>query len=321
LEGLLVDVTASVGLATRESADDDFATVLRHAETAMYDAKRRGDGVSAYRDEAEGDSPERLGLLADFRQALLDGDNREIAMHYQPQVNLVTGEIDGLEALLRWTHPREGPIDAMTVLGLAEHTAVMHLLTASVIDNVTEQLARWRRDGLTPRVAINISARDLYGENIVARLGERLAHYHLPPHQFQVEVTESALMADPVRARDTLRRIADLGIDISFDDFGTGYSSLQNVRGMPLSEIKVDQTFVQGMTTNQSDAAIVASTINLAHALGLRAVAEGVEDETTQLLLKKLGCDLGQGWHISHAVPTDRIPTLIAERRDAQRHA
>jgi EAL domain-containing protein (putative c-di-GMP-specific phosphodiesterase class I) len=201
----------------------------------------------------------------------------------------------------------------MTIVGLAEHTPVMHLLTDRVIDKVTAQIADWALDGLVLRVAINISARDLYGENIVARLGQRLAQHRLRPHQLQIEITETALMADPVSALATLRRIVDLGIDISLDDFGTGFSTLQNVRRMPLAEIKIDQTFVKGMTRNRDDAAIVGSTIKLAHNLGLRVVAEGVEDEPTRLALLDRGCDLGQGWHISHAVHPDQIPTLIAE--------
>jgi EAL domain-containing protein (putative c-di-GMP-specific phosphodiesterase class I) len=188
----------------------------------------------------------------------------------------------------------------------------MRLLTAHVIDTVTAQAAAWRTDGITPRLAVNISARDLYSETIVAQLGERLTYHQLPAHQFQVEITESALTTDPVRARATLMQLAELGIDISLDDFGTGFSSLQQVRGTPLTEIKVDQSFVKGMTSNRDDAAIVAATINLAHSLGLRAVAEGVEDEPTLARLTELGCELGQGWLISHPVPADRVPALIA---------
>lgn len=160
---------------------------------------------------------------------------------------------------------------------------------------------------------MNISARDLYSESIVAQLSQRLDQDRLPPHQLQIEITESALMADPPRARSTLERVARLGIDISLDDFGTGYSSLQHLRRMPLAEIKVDQTFVKAMTHNQDDAAIVESIIRLAHALDLRAVAEGVQDEATFLLLRDLGCDLGQGWLFSRAVPADRIPALFAQ--------
>lgn len=308
--GLSIDVSTSMGLA-RRAAKENFGDVLRHADTAMYDAKRRGGGVGRYRARGD-DSVERLRLLADFRQALtLESD--DIAMYYQPQVNLATGNVDGLEALLRWTHPVQGPIDAMSIIAMAEHTAVMRLLTSRVITLVTAQLARWRDDGIAVRVAVNISARDLYDENIVAQLNERLEHHGLPAHLFQVEITESALLTDPVAARTTLHRIADLGIDVSLDDFGTGFSTLQNLRGMPLAELKVDQSFVAGMTGNRHDRVIVAATIELAHSLGLRAVAEGVADESTRRILEESGCDLGQGWYLSRAVPKEEVPALLAE--------
>jgi diguanylate cyclase (GGDEF)-like protein len=314
LDGLRVDVTVSVGVALRPARSGyDFAALLRHADTAMYEAKRSGDAIAFYNRQTDSDTPERLHLLADFRQALEAGEGNEITMHYQPQVSLETGAIEGLEALLRWTHPVHGSVDASTILAIAERTSVMHLLTARVIDEVTDQIAQWRRVGTTPRVAINISARDLFDEGIVERLGQRLNQHQLPPHQLQVEITESALMADPGRARATLRRIGYLGIDIALDDFGTGYSSLQHLRRIPLSESKIDQTFVAGMAHNHDDSAIVASTIGMAHALGLRTVAEGIADEPTRGLLAELGCDLGQGWHISRAVPGDHVPTLIAE--------
>jgi EAL domain-containing protein (putative c-di-GMP-specific phosphodiesterase class I) len=297
-------------LALRHGADD-FGMVLRHADTAMYEAKRRGDAVATYNDQGEPDTLEPLRLLADFRQALQAHDSAEITMHYQPQARLDNGRIEGLEALLRWTHPVHGQVDAGTILDVAEHTSVMHLLTKRVIEEVTAQIARWRSDDLTPRVSFNVSARDLYSEDIFDHLAGLLDQHHLPPHQLQIEITESALMVDPERARNTLRRIADLGVGISLDDFGTGYSSLQHLRWLPLAEIKIDQTFVSGIAHNHDDAAIVASTIELAHALGVRAVAEGVADDLTYRLLSDLSCDLAQGWHISHAVPADRVRAVV----------
>jgi diguanylate cyclase (GGDEF)-like protein len=313
LDGLGIDVTASLGVALRlNDAADDFVAVMSHADNAMYQAKRRGDAIAVYYDQAVQDTPERLHLLADFRKALQARDSTEITMHYQPQTRLDNGAIEGLEALLRWSHPVHGHVDASTILDIAEQTSVMHLLTKRVIDDVTAQMARWRSDDLTPRVSINISARDLYSEDITDHLTAQLDHHHLPHHQLQVEITESALMVDPARARTTLLRIADLGVGISLDDFGTGYSSLQHVRWLPLTEIKIDRTFVTGCAHNHDDASIVASTIELAHALGFRIVAEGVADEPTSRLLANLDCDLAQGWLVSHAVPPDHIHALIA---------
>jgi diguanylate cyclase (GGDEF)-like protein len=312
LDGLDVDVTASVGVALRpDNAADDFVAVFRHADAAMYEAKRRGDAVAIYQDQAAQDTLEPLHLLADFRKAIQARDSTEITMHYQPQSRLDNGAIEGLEALLRWTHPVHGQVDAGTIVEIAEQTSVIHLLTKRVIDDVTAQMARWRSDDLTPRVSINISARDLYREDIIDHLAGRLDHHHLPPNQLQVEITESALMVDPARAHITLRRIVELGVGISLDDFGTGYSSLQHLRWLPLAELKIDKTFVAGIAHNHDDASIVASTIELAHALGFRTVAEGVADQPTRRLLTDLDCDLAQGWHIAHAVPADHIRPLI----------
>jgi diguanylate cyclase len=318
LDGIRVDVTASVGVAVRaDPTTDDFTAMLRHADTAMYEAKRRGDSIALYDARPDDTRPERLHLLADFRKALQGTDGDEIVMHYQAQVQLSTGLIYGLEALLRWTHPSYGPIAASTILDVAEHTSVMHRLTERVIDDTTAQMERWRHEGITPRVSININTRDLYSEDIVAHLAQRLGYHHITPHQLQVEVTESALMGDPRRASTTLRRIADLGVGVSLDDFGTGYSSLQHLRRLPLAEIKIDQTFVANMAHNSDDAAIVESTIRMAHALGLRTVAEGVPDEPTSRLLIDMGCDLGQGWHLAHAVPANQIHTMFASAPEA----
>jgi EAL domain-containing protein (putative c-di-GMP-specific phosphodiesterase class I) len=294
------------------AASDDFTVVLRHAESAMYDAKRRGDAVASANDQGDSDDPDQLHLLADLREALQNRDSDEIAMHYQPQVILETGEIEGLEALLRWTHPVHGAIQPGLILSVVEHTPVMNLLTGRVIDDVTAQISRWSRQGTTVRVAINVSARDLFSESIVERLRQRLEEHQLSPSLLQIEVTESAVMGDPEgQAGDMLRRIANLGVGISLDDFGTGFSSMAHLRHLPLSEIKIDRMFVGTMRRSRSDKAIVTSTIDMAHALGLRVVAEGVEDEPTREILADLGCDLGQGWHFSRAVSADLVPGVI----------
>jgi diguanylate cyclase (GGDEF)-like protein len=315
LDGLRVYVTASIGAALSiGAASDDFTVVLRQAESAMYEAKRRGDAVASSDDQGDSDDPDQLHLLADFREALQNRDSDEIAMHYQPQVILETGEIEGLEALLRWTHPVHGAIQPGLILSVVEHTPVMNLLTGRVIDDVTAQISRWSRQGTTVRVAINVSARDLFSESIVERLRQRLEEHRLSPSLLQIEVTESGVMGDPEgQAGDMLRRIANLGVGISLDDFGTGFSSMAHLRHLPLSEIKIDRMFVGTMRRSRSDKAIVTSTIDMAHALGLRVVAEGIEDEPTREILADLGCDLGQGWHFSRAVAADLVPGLIRD--------
>jgi diguanylate cyclase (GGDEF)-like protein len=312
LDGLRLDVTASIGIAIRFDHGEDFATLMRHADIAMYEAKQRGDTVCVYEPCTDTNTPERFGLLADFRRALESGDRTQIAMHYQPQVSLETGRVVGVEALLRWVHPTYGPIGTQELLRVAEHTAVMQLLTRRVIDDVVAQVAAWQSSGLRLRASLNISARDLYSGDVVAHLAQRLHEYAVPPHMVQIEITESALMADPARALATTGRIANLGVEVSLDDFGTGYSSLQHLRKLPLSEVKIDRTFVCGMAANGDDAAIVASTVGLARSLGLRTVAEGVENEYTRQLLASTGCTVAQGWLTAKAMPGPQVERWLA---------
>jgi EAL domain-containing protein (putative c-di-GMP-specific phosphodiesterase class I) len=193
----------------------------------------------------------------------------------------------------------------------------MHLITTKVIDDVVGQVSDWVSAGIELRASLNVSARDLYNGEIVQYLASRLARHRLSPDRIQLEVTESALMADPGRATATLRRIADLGVEIALDDFGTGYSSLRHLRELPLAELKIDRSFVAGMAEHQGDAAIVASTIDMAHALGMRAVAEGCEDAHTWHLLAVAGCDLVQGWHIGRPMPAADVPTWLTGKTRA----
>jgi EAL domain-containing protein (putative c-di-GMP-specific phosphodiesterase class I) len=220
---------------------------------------------------------------------------------------LRTGDVEAVEALFRWTHPTRGPIEPRTILQIVENTSTMRLLTARVIDEATAQLAAWRRIGRAPRVSINVSARDLYTEEVADRIADRLSYHDIPPELLQIEVTESAVSTDADRAAAVLKRIADLGVSVSLDDFGTGYSSLHHLRRLPIREIKIDQSFVASMLTHKGDAAIVMSTIIMAQALGLRTVAEGISDAETQEVLLDLGCDLGQGWHIARPAPASEI--------------
>jgi diguanylate cyclase (GGDEF)-like protein len=315
LDEINVDVTASVGIAVSPQHGDDFPTLMRHADVALYVAKKRGDSAASYDPGVDSNSPEKLGLLTDFRLALENPDRNEIELHYQPQVSLASGELVGVEALLRWTHPTRGMISTPDLLQVAEHTSVMHMLTLWVIDEVVAQLGSWQREGLTLRASLNISARDLYSGDIVNHLASRLIEHDVKPGQLQVEITESALMADPVRGYNTIMRISGLGIGVSLDDFGTGYSSLQHLRKLPLSEIKIDRGFVLGMPDNADDAAIVRSTVELARALGLRSVAEGVETEYAWQMLRLAGCGLAQGWFIARPMPGPEIARWHAGRR------
>ncbi|MFI5847860.1 putative bifunctional diguanylate cyclase/phosphodiesterase [Micromonospora chalcea] len=477
LDGLPLDVGGSIGIALYPDHGEDFATLMRHADVAMYDAKHRNDTVAVYAPESDHNSAERLSLLADLRRVLEsgpsaqggesvgvrggdgaaltpalsaprparaerpsrnqrparddgrgggrsgDGPNRwlrrrrdraverhdddlieriltgadpirsraarsggtgavvaplvvdggeadaeaargtdaghdveaareadtghdaqaavstgapgvigpsadgsaepedqsghpgEITMYYQPQIAIATGEVVGVEALLRWRHPRRGMVDPGELIQVAEQSAVMRLLTRRVVDDVVEQLAKWSAAGLTLRAALNVSVRDLHTGEIADQIADRLARYGVPPERLQVEITEGALMADPRRVLASITQLHRIGVGIALDDFGTGYSSLQHLRRLPLSEVKVDRSFVLGMADDPDDAAIVRSMIELAGALGLRVVAEGVEDERTWRLLHAAGCDVAQGWFHARPMPAEDLVAWLSRYR------
>jgi diguanylate cyclase (GGDEF)-like protein len=303
LDGLPLDVAGSIGIALYPQHGDDFATLLKHADVAMYDAKHRGDALALYAPESDHNTAERLGLLADLRRALEGADAGGIALYYQPQVEMATGRVVGLEALLRWRHPVRGLVDPEELIRIAEHSAVMRLLTVRVLDEVIGQLGAWGEKTTTLRTAVNVSVRDLHNSDIVERIAGRLDEHGVRPEQLQLEITEGALMADPRRVLATLARLRQLGVSIALDDFGTGYSSMMHLRRLPLSEVKIDRSFVLGVTTDEDDAAIVRFMIELAGALGLRVVAEGVEDDRTWRMLEAAGCHVAQGWFCARPMP------------------
>ena len=318
LDGLPLDVRGGNGVAGYRDHGTDVTTLLRHAVDAMYDAKTRGDDVALYAPESDHHSRERLSLLGDLRRALEVPGSAEIAFYYQPQVDIDSGAVIGVEALLRWHHPERGPIDPEELIRLAEHSAVMRLLTQRVIDDVVAQLGKWVREGVRLRASLNVSVRDLHTSEVVDRLAQRLREHAVAADQIQLEITEGALMADPRRVLATLRRLDQLGVALSLDDFGTGYSSMQHLRRLPLAEVKIDRSFVLGMSTDPDDEAIVRSIIQLGGALGLRVVAEGVEDERTFRLLALSGCHVAQGWFYGRPMPADELLSWLARYRPPQ---
>lgn len=319
VDGLPLDVSASIGVALYPDHGQDASTLLRHADVAMYAAKRAAEAVAVYTPQADSNSPERLGLLADLRRALQDpGRRAEIRFHYQPQVAIATGEVVGLEALLRWHHPELGLVNTEEVVWVAENSGVMQLLTRRAFDDVVGQLASWNAVGLRMSVSINVSVRDLHTTELVDHLDELLRCYGVQPGQVELEMTETALMADPRPVLATVEHLARLGIGLALDDIGTGYSSLLHLRRLPLTEVKVDRSFVRAMAGSRDDEAIVRSVIELARALGLRVVAEGVEDERTHQMLAAVGCDIGQGWHYAADMPHDELRTWLAHHTRPQ---
>jgi diguanylate cyclase len=316
LDGLPVDVSASIGIALQTERGGDGAELLRAAEAAMYDAKQRGDQVAVYGPEAAHHSPDRLALLADLRRVLReDAPDDGIMLFYQPQIAIATGEVVGVEALLRWRHPDRGMVGPEELIRVAEPTPVMRLLTDRVLHDVIAQLSLWQTAGRPLRASVNVSVRDLHSGDIADRIAELLAAYGIPPDLLQLEITESALMADPHRVLSTITRLDRMGIAISLDDFGTGFSSLQHLRRLPLAEVKIDRSFVLGMATDRGDNAIVRSVIDLAEALGLRAVAEGVEDERTWRLLAAAGCHAAQGWFHARPMPAADLAEWLVRYR------
>jgi len=323
LDGMPLEAACSIGVAVYPQHGTDFDELLQHADVAMYEAKTRNDAVAVYAPEADHNSAARLGLLGDLRRALERPERPELGelgVFYQPQVAISSGEVVGVEALLRWRHPEYGMVGPEEVIRAAEHTAVMRLLTFRVLDEVVTHLARWQADGLRLRAAVNVSVRDLHTTDLVDHLAGLLDRYDVPATRIELEITEGALMADPRRVLATLRRLDRLGVALSLDDFGTGYSSMLHLRRLPLSEVKIDRSFVLGMESDPDDAAIVRSIIELAGALGLRVVAEGVEDERTWRRLATLGCQVAQGWFYARPMPAAEFTSWLARYRPPRIH-
>jgi diguanylate cyclase (GGDEF)-like protein len=311
LDGLPLDIAGSIGIALYPEHGTDFATLMRHADVAMYDAKHRGDGIAVYAPESDHNTPRRLSLVADLRKALEDPDGGGLTVYYQPQIEISSGEVVGVEALLRWEHPVYGQVKPEELIRAAEPSSVMRQLTRWVLEQSVAQLARWRPMALRIRCAVNVSVRDLHTDDIVDHVMSLLRTHGVTADQIQLEITEEGLMADPNRVLATLARLDKLGVAIALDDFGTGYSSMQHLRRLPLAEIKIDRSFVLGMRHDPDDAAIVRSIIELAGALGLRVVAEGVEDEPTWRMLHHLGCETAQGWFYARPMTAEDLVAWI----------
>jgi diguanylate cyclase (GGDEF)-like protein len=302
LDEMTVDVGASIGIARFPHDGDDAHALMRHADIAMYAAKEARTGWKVYAAELDRHSVERLNVISDFRRAL---DAGEIVVYYQPVVDVDGSRVQGAEGLIRWQHPERGLLPPGAFVQTVEQTALIGPLTRYVLERCIAQCVEWRQSGRDLSVAVNLSVRNLLDRELPVDIQRLLEHYGLPAEALQLEITESMLMSDPERALATVTRLSELGARISVDDFGTGYSSLANLRRFPIDELKIDRSFVSPMLNDESDLVIVRSTINLGHDLGLRVIAEGVEDEATLRRLACLGCDLAQGYHLSKPLPPD----------------
>jgi diguanylate cyclase (GGDEF)-like protein len=312
LHGLTVHLEASVGLALHPEHGDDVEILMQRADVAMYVAKRSTSSHEVYATRYDRHSASRLALLGELRHAI-DGD--EFVLHYQPKASLSTGQVNGVEALVRWDHPKRGIVPPDEFIPLAEQTGVIKPLTAWVLDNALAQCRIWRDSGLDLTVAVNLSVRNLLDAHLPESIGELLRRYELPPSALELEITESTIVADQVRALDVLTRLNAMGIGLSVDDFGTGYSSLAYLKDLPVCELKIDRKFVNNMTEDGDDAFIVRSTIDLGRNLGLQVVAEGVETEAVWDQLALLGCDVAQGYYLARPLPAADLTSWLQERR------
>ncbi|MFC8098184.1 EAL domain-containing protein [Streptomyces sp. NPDC057363] len=310
LDGLTLVLEASAGVAVFPDHALDAEGLLRRTDVAMYQAKRDRTGVEVYESKRDSNTPDRLGLLGDLRRAL---DAHEVQLHYQPKVRF-DGQVAGLEALVRWVHPERGKVPPDEFIAIAESSGLMPHLTEYVLETALEQVAHWRSQGLFVPVAVNVSPRDVHTPGFAGAVAARLARHGVPAGALQLEITEHVLLEDPQRAADTLNALTGHGVKMSLDDFGTGYSSLVHLRKLPVSELKIDRSFVARLAVDTEDAAIVRCTVDLAHSLGLLVVAEGVEDDETWERLRDLGCDAVQGWLVAAAMPPEETTAWLLAR-------
>ncbi|MHA4871389.1 putative bifunctional diguanylate cyclase/phosphodiesterase [Duganella sp. PWIR1] len=323
LEDQMVDIGAGLGIAGYPAHADDGETLLSMAEVAMYAAKQRNDGAVVYDAVMDKSSAKSLSLLTELRNAI---ERDEFRLHVQPKISLQTGRVVGMESLVRWAHPERGNVFPDEFIPFAEQTGFIRILTRWVMEKSAELCRELASKGHHLKVSVNLSTRDLLDQDLPAKFADLLARHKLTPGSFCLEITESAIMDDPVRAQNTLERLSAMGLDLSIDDFGTGYSSLAYLKRLPVNELKIDKSFVLNMEKDEGDTKIVRSTIDLGHNMGLRVVAEGIESEAVWRLLAELGCDQGQGYFMSRPIPGDqlipwlekwRAPIAIGAQADA----
>jgi diguanylate cyclase (GGDEF)-like protein len=305
LDVMNAKVGASIGIALGPHHGSDATGLLRCADVAMYRAKLERVSIEVYNPQLD-DEGNWLRIAEELRVAV---EERQFVLHYQPQLDLSTGEILGVEALLRWPHPRLGPVPPLKFLPVAEDAGLMPSLTALVLDTALAQCAAWRADGHLISVAVNVSPSNLLEAGFTELITEALDRYLLPAAALVLEITETCIITDFERSRTVIEELRDLGLIVSIDDFGAGFTSLAYLRDLAVGELKLDRTFVSGLVSPDKarDLSLVKSTIDLGHALGLRVVAEGVEDLETLDVLGRLGCDLAQGFYIAMPAPAEDV--------------
>ncbi|MBK4733525.1 putative bifunctional diguanylate cyclase/phosphodiesterase [Noviherbaspirillum pedocola] len=309
LDGQRLDMGGSIGIARYPQDGSDAGTVLRRAELAMTEAKRRHCGIAFAADIGTGPAHEQLSLIGEMREAMANG---EFVVFYQPKLALRSGRIVAAEALLRWNHPERGMIAPSRFIPFAEQTGFIREITPWLLDAVIQQLALWQGAGLDIAVSANLSALDLLDAGLSGRVSGLLKRHGVAAERLCLEITESALMDDPALALEHLAELAALGIKLSIDDYGVGQASLTYLKSLPVNELKLDRSFITAIAESPKDSAIVLSTIMLSHALGLSVVAEGVETPADLHWLMEHGCDIAQGYGIARPMPAQQLPGWIA---------
>ncbi|HEV7570895.1 MAG TPA: EAL domain-containing protein [Thermoanaerobaculia bacterium] len=311
VEGQVLEVGASIGIALYPQHGSDARTLMRRADVAMYATKQSNAGFTFHeRDEQESRVPDQLSLVVEMRTAI---ERNEFELYYQPKRHLHSGLITRVEVLVRWNHPRRGLLMPASFVPIAERTGLIKPMTDWILDKALQQCREWQDAGAPIHVAVNVSAKSLLEETLPSKVQTLLDKWNIDPRFLKIEITESSIMADPAHALAIMSMLQSMGVRLSVDDFGTGYSSLTHLRELPIDEIKIDKAFVLGMLTSDADTAIVRTVIDLAHNLGKQVCAEGVEDAETLRRLEEMGCDLAQGYFISRAVPAAALMAWLTE--------
>ena len=307
-DGLRLSIEGSVGVACYPEDASSFEELLKRADVALYQAKDTRGSFAHYRVERDESSLHRLALAAELRAALAED---QLVVHFQPQFCLRSGALTGAEALVRWQHPRRGLLHPAEFITAVEHSGLIRDFTLSVLEKAVSEAAGWCADGRVMSVAVNLSARNLLDRELPADVARVLGRHGLDPQRLVLEITETTMMSELDVVEDVLAQLRRLGVELSVDDFGTGYSSLALLQRVRVNEVKVDRSFVAGLTTSENDRALVRATVQLAHSLGARAVGEGVEDQSLAAVLRELGCDLAQGYDLGRPVPAPQMRRLL----------
>jgi diguanylate cyclase (GGDEF)-like protein len=310
VEGQVLEVGASIGIALHPRHGNDARALMRCADVAMYRAKQGSSGYSFHSVDTAVRSPDQLALAVEMRTAV---EEQQFELYYQPKLHIRSGLATRAEVLVRWNHPKRGLLVPAQFIPLAERTGVIRSMTDWILDRALKQCRQWQDAGAPVHLAVNISAKSLQDPALPAKVQAALDRWNIDARFLKIEITESSIMADPAHALAILSMLQSMGVRLSIDDFGTGYSSLTHIRQLPIDEIKIDKSFVGGMTTSEADASIVRTVIDLARNLGKQVCAEGVETEAQWNRLVEMNCDLAQGYWISRPLPAEGLMAWLME--------